>query len=62
MTTDDDMTIDWSLSRQSDVLRAVILTGPESGLMISGECVEAGADPYCDHSTFASARRSGIVP
>jgi hypothetical protein len=38
MTTDGDTTIDWSLDRHDDVLRAVILTGPDAGLMISGEC------------------------
>ena len=37
MTTDGDTTIDWDLNRHS-VLRAVILTGADAGLMISGDC------------------------
>jgi hypothetical protein len=39
-TTDGDTTIDWSLTRSRDVLRAVILTGPDAGLQISGSCDE----------------------
>ena len=39
-TTDGDTTIDWSLTRPRDVLRAVILTGPDAGLQISGSCDE----------------------
>ena len=37
-TTDGDTTIDWSVTRARDVLRAVILTGPDAGLQISGSC------------------------
>ena len=37
-TTDGDTTIDWSVTRAGDVLRAVILTGPDAGLQISGSC------------------------
>jgi hypothetical protein len=39
-TTDGDTTIDWSLTRSRDVLRAAILTGPDAGLQISGSCDE----------------------
>ena len=51
MTTEGDTTIDWSLDRHGYALRAVILTGPDAGLMISGECDgPPGRSSYPDHA------------
>ena len=36
--TYDGATIDWNLDRRNGALRGVVLTGPDAGLSIVGEC------------------------